>query len=116
MWAWVLFKQPLFKEPPSQPLPPHELAGAYFGEVWLKYPQSDKPWLVHHGSLFKAWAELYLIANAINCHKWFDAPGSEKPIKNDSASFQAKLSDWYRKLPWPLQAKNICFPAQLQIQ
>lgn len=107
MLVYVLFFEPVFKEPPVEALPSHECSAEYFGEIWLKYPLSERLWPLHHGQTFKAWAELYTIANRIKCRTYSTEARGEPVDSRYQAREYSELIHWFQNLPPSLTPAQI---------
>jgi hypothetical protein len=107
---------PIIQRPPDIPLPDPSTYPEWYGEIWIKYPLSQKLFPSHFGRLFKAKAELRVILNEI-CFQHFGRTGpSPKFSQQHANNFHSRLRVWYRGLPKPLTPENIVLPSQLQLQ
>jgi hypothetical protein len=116
MSCFHFYKPPLINDPPTVLLPDPSVAPAWYGEVWVKYPSTDRIFPVNHGHAFKAICDFRVIQNEIGARSF----GLTNPIRSlhleEAENFRLRLEDWYRYLPDPVSAKTIIFPNQLKLQ
>lgn len=114
--TYYFFKPPLLEEPPQIPLPDPAEDPVWYGQTWLRYPQSSTPAGTSFGFTFKAVCELRVIMNAMCC-AMFEKPGELTKLSLDATlNFYSKLRDWFDNLPDPLLPHKIVFPNQIKLQ
>lgn len=104
---------PLLSLPPDWPLPDPSTEDEWYGEIWVKYPMSNRRLPSYFGQVIKARSQFRIIMNEA-CQIAY-SKGSEMNFdKANKLLSQLKL--WYDNLPGPLQPKTIVLPGQLQLQ
>ncbi|KAF2655837.1 hypothetical protein K491DRAFT_778387 [Lophiostoma macrostomum CBS 122681] len=114
--AMVLFhyrRPTLFKQPPRTRLPDPHKDPSFYGEIYVKYPQSSSLHPVHHPSAFFQTAKLHIVLNNL-ANGIFGGSRNEFPI-DKAVSYQQVLLRWFQDLPPCLTPSNIAFPHQLQM-
>jgi hypothetical protein len=104
---------PLLTEPPSDALPDPSSSARWYGEIWVKYPGTQHLHPSHFSYLFKAKAELRMIMGKF-CTLAYSKDIMVAP--ETAYDLYSQLNSWSANLPGPLQARNIVFPAHLQLQ
>ena len=104
---------PLLHEPPDWPLPDAVLNPQWYGEVWLKYPASDRRYPSCFGQIFEARSRFRVIMNRA-CQVAY-SEDSEMTL-NDASTLMLQLKIWYGSLPRALHPDSIVLPGQLQLQ
>ncbi|KAL2134955.1 hypothetical protein VTI74DRAFT_10276 [Chaetomium olivicolor] len=126
--AWALFcwqslesyhylQPPPVKEPPKSPLPEPLQYPQWYGELWVKYPQSQTRLPTYHGLLFKAKADFWTIMNEFSLLTFSHRHTAIAPKLSVSEvlPFYHRLRAWERNLPEPLTPRNIVLPHQLKL-
>ena len=111
-----MFRPPILQRPPMEPLPSIDMAQTYYGEVWLRYPLGEPFVAMHIGLTFRATAELYGLANEINCRSVQRLDKRQAPSVSEAKRLYALLQRWFRSLPSVLTARCIALPKQLELQ
>lgn len=116
-WAGIIsfsfHKPPAVPKPPVAPLPDPAESPQWYGELWLKYPHSDKLYPASFGHLFREGCRFVEIMNeAADC--LFGSP--PRTTAADFATLYYRFRDWYKNLPGVLLPRNIVLPAQIRIQ
>ncbi|KAF4963074.1 hypothetical protein FSARC_8876 [Fusarium sarcochroum] len=112
---WYFLEPPLVDEPPKVPLPDPGPNNAWYGEIWIKYPSSDRAYPTHFGVTFRAQSQFNIILNEI-ARKSFSSQGDSPMYNVDAAlDIHKKMVDWYVRLPEQLRPNTIVFPAHLKL-
>ncbi|TQV99012.1 C6 transcription factor [Cordyceps javanica] len=108
---WYFQDRPLLDAQPDVPLPDVLASQDWFGEIWLKYPLSDKLHAAHFGASFRAYILLSVILNDVACKHY--SHEDQKPVFSlrDILGYYKRLEQWYRDLPTALAPGEIFFPA-----
>lgn len=104
---------PLLSEPPKWPLPDTSELTEWYGETWVKYPQSKYLAPSHIGDLLKARSQFRIIMNKACRIAW--SINSEMSLEEANELF-SRLQIWFDALPASLLPKAIVLPGQLQLQ
>ncbi|ETN39142.1 uncharacterized protein HMPREF1541_05365 [Cyphellophora europaea CBS 101466] len=121
--AWALFNwetltafsfmlSPLLTKPPDWPLPDPSEDAQWYGEIWLKYPLSDRLSPSNFAHLLRARCLFRIIMNDF-CHAAF-SKGSRVTLAG-AHGFRERLRCWYDELPGPLRPETIVLPGHLQL-
>ncbi|KAK1757423.1 hypothetical protein QBC47DRAFT_155922 [Echria macrotheca] len=109
------FRPPLSRSPPEAALPNPVANPGWYGETWVRYPQSNSRLSTCHPQIFKAKAELWAIANeytiALNQRA---EPHNPLPM-SEMLLYYKKLNSWFDNLPESLGPRKIVFPKQLML-
>ncbi|KAK0673333.1 putative nitrogen assimilation transcription factor [Cercophora samala] len=122
--AWCLFiwqslssyhylKPPLMTRPPDTPLPDPSENPQWWGELWIRYPQTPARLPTYHGHLMKARANFWTIMNDFSLAS-FSQPRVKMPLEQ-VVGFYNRLRAWLRDLPEPLTPKRIVLPHHLKL-
>ncbi|EGX93535.1 C6 transcription factor, putative [Cordyceps militaris CM01] len=112
---WYFQDAPLMDRRPEVHLPDPTDNQYWYGEIWLKYPSSDRLHACQFGDSFRARTNLSFILEDI-LWKHFSNP-DEKPMFSirQIASYHRKLEQWYNDLPEPLTPSRALFPVHLKL-
>ncbi|TWU77756.1 hypothetical protein ED733_008622 [Metarhizium rileyi] len=109
--AYIYKLPPLLQSPPKSPLPDPIEAPAWYGELFVRYPQSESLVPLQHGQLQRARLEQSCFINNVA-----SAVAGGQPNAHDLVSrAMVGLEAWYKALPPCLSPQNIVFPSQLKI-
>ncbi|KAK1831522.1 nitrogen assimilation transcription factor nirA [Podospora conica] len=111
--SFAFHRLPAIPDPPSTPLPNVAENPQWYGELWVRYPNSNAQYAFRYGHIFKALAELMVILNDASKFLFSDPP---RPTITALAGICARFKQWYLDLPEPLLPRNIALPAQLRLQ
>ncbi|KAK4673334.1 hypothetical protein QC763_110990 [Podospora pseudopauciseta] len=122
--AWCLFtwqslssyhylKPPLMARPPETPLPDPSKNPQWWGELWIRYPQTPARLPTHHGHLAKARADFWTIMNDFSLLS-FSQPHVKMPL-DQVVGFYNRLRGWLQNLPEPLTPKRLVLPHHLKV-
>lgn len=107
-------RPPLISQPPDIPLPDPEKHLHWYGEIWLKYPSSERLYSSSSGGVFKARAEFAVIQSEVSA-KFFSESAS-KPSVAEIAELYSKLKIWQGSLVDPLSPRKALLPSHLKLQ
>lgn len=114
--SFYFFRKPYLENPPESPLPDPVASSQWYGEVWLRYPQSPTRTPSHVGSTFKARTGLRTIMNEIALDL-FGKPQIHKDLLYEKVlQFKSSLDAWVNSLPDGLTPSKIVFPTQFELQ
>ncbi|KAF4420540.1 nitrate assimilation regulatory nirA [Fusarium acutatum] len=112
------FRTPVcFNEPPKIPLPDANQHPEWYGEIWVKYPQTPHLVPLMHAQLQRARFEFGVLVNMVS-RKLFNPINGAVEEHRDSVILDiiARLKSWYAALPPSMAPQNIAFPSQLKQQ
>ena len=104
---------PLLSKPPALNLPNPSDEPEWYGEIWIRYPLSDRPLPSYFGQVLNARCHFRAIMNEA-CQVAY-SKDSEMTLEKAS-TFLVRLKIWYDSLPGPLLPKSIVLPGHLQLQ
>ncbi|KAK0729242.1 hypothetical protein B0T21DRAFT_291956 [Apiosordaria backusii] len=122
--AWCLFiwqslgsyhylKPPLLTRPPDTPLPDPSQHPQWWGELWIRYPQTPTRLPTYHGYLTKAKADYWSIMNDFSLLS-FSQPNVKIPL-DQVVGFYNRLRGWLLSLPEPLTPRKLVLPHHLKL-
>ena len=104
---------PLLSDPPDWHLPDPSKEAEWYGEIWVKYPLSNRLLPSYFGQVFRARSQFRVIMNEA-CQAAY-SKGSEI-ILGKANELLKQLKGWYDDLSGPLLPKTIVLPGHLQLQ
>lgn len=104
---------PLLRDPPAWPLPNAEKEPSWYGEIWFKYPTSDRLYPSYFGQVLEAKSKFRIIMNQACQMAYADQSETTLPEAN---KFLWQLKYWYDSLPIVLQPSSIVLPGHMQLQ
>jgi hypothetical protein len=104
---------PQIPKPPLEPLPDPAAEPGWYGEIWVKYPNSHSLYCTNFSVLFKFRAELRIIMHQF-CAKAY-TNGVKVSLK-EAYGLYSRLKSWEDRLPNSLKPKHIALPAQIELQ
>ncbi|KAK4195111.1 putative nitrogen assimilation transcription factor [Triangularia verruculosa] len=122
--AWCLFawqslsvyhylKPPILTRPPDIPLPDPSENPQWWGELWIRYPQTPARLPTYHGHLTKARFDYWAIMNDFSLRS-FSQPLVKVPL-DQVVGFYHRLRGWWTSLPEPLTPKRLVLPHHLKV-
>ncbi len=88
----------------------------WYGDIWIRYPQSQILWPMHLGHIVEAVAKFRTIMNELG-FRFFSKSGAQGELTlKEAFQYKSRLDSWYEHLPDTLAPGKIVFPAQLKIQ
>ncbi|KAH8891703.1 hypothetical protein GQ53DRAFT_720376 [Thozetella sp. PMI_491] len=119
MHGYYFFKAPLIERPPAFALPDPDAGKDWYGEIWVRYSESNSLLRVNLPHLFKAWADLRVIINDISIvlfgERQVQGGAQGKLAANQVAYFRSALESWYQHLPGPMRPEQIALPFQIRL-
>lgn len=108
------FRLPLLPDPPLHPLPDPDKDPSFYGEIHVRYPESQGQVETNNGHVFRAMSRFRVILNTVGS----ETLGSEARRLPLQRAFlvQQELGSWYDNLPDCLTAEKIALPSHLKIQ
>lgn len=113
--SYHYFRAPVMRHPPQVPLPDPIEDPQWYGEIWVKYPESQSRFPTHLGFIFKAKAELWSIMNDLSLLSFQDHGPPLKLSTSQVLEFYTRLVNWLHNLPEPLSPQKIVTPHQIKL-
>jgi hypothetical protein len=104
---------PLLRDPPDWHLPDPSEETEWYGEIWVKYPLSNRLLPSYFGQVFRVRSQFRVIMNDTCQAAYSKGSGVTLGKANE---FLARLKGWFDGLPGPLLPKSIVLPGHLQLQ
>lgn len=112
--TYYFFRPPYLLHHPKTPLPDPIAQPEWYGDVWLRYPQSRILVPSNQGSTLKARAELHIILDDVS-KQIFTGPKTQLSL-DDLLKFNTRLDAWFDNLPRLLTSSEIVYPTQIALQ
>jgi hypothetical protein len=113
--SYYCFKPPYMLDTPARSLPDPE-ASAWYGDISLRYPSDQQPYLVGFGHGMRALSGLRVIQNEVAVMCFSRLETSKKMPWGAALHIQTKLEAWYEALPAQLQPQSLVYPPHLILQ
>lgn len=107
----------MIRVPPAIPLPDPDVDPAWYGEIWLKYPQSSMLFPSHLGHTMRSVSQIRTILGEIAWSGVYrDGERTQGLSYSEVMHFKKKLDQWFENLPDPLKPMKVVFPWHLKTQ
>ncbi|KAI2631054.1 hypothetical protein GGR54DRAFT_628061 [Hypoxylon sp. NC1633] len=115
--AWQRFYftlPPFIRDPPAYPLPDPTLDPEWYGEIWIRYPLSQKIFPINVGCIVKSNFDLRKLMNDMAAELFEE---DEPPLVTAEKILDCKsrLDMWFTELPEPLTPTKVVFPDHIKI-
>lgn len=112
--SYHMFQPPILREPPSIELPDPEDDMTFYGEVFIRYPESKWKVDVRHGHVFRAVSGFRAILNDVALDL---SNGEGRPLSPARLHYHwQRIMVWYEGLPPCLAVERIALPCHLKVQ
>lgn len=109
-----MFRTPMLQDPPSHELPSPEHDATFFGEIHVRYPNSQPQIDIYHGHVFRAVSRFRVILNAVG-QEIYSGEGN-RLSSGKLHHYWKSIALWYEALPQCLTPEEIVLPCHLKIQ
>ncbi|CAA9956667.1 Zn-C6 fungal-type DNA-binding domain protein [Pyrenophora teres f. maculata] len=115
MYCYYFFRTSFLDRPPDVALPDPGKYPQWYGEVWLRYPNSKTLASTHLGSEFGARSALRVIMMDMSIALY--GPPERKGILtlDQILGFHFRLNAWFTSLSDPLTPQKIVYPTQMEL-
>jgi hypothetical protein len=123
--AWSFFSWQVLSSyyfPPAEPLPDPVCNPAWYGEVWIRYPQTQVLTRLQLSHTITARIQMHIILNELASQLFGDPDITGSAQESSQLSFEralelkAKVDAYLNRLQGPLAPEAIVFPIHFQIQ
>ena len=114
MYNYFYFRPPIVEQPPQIALPDAKQQPQWYGDVWVRYPQSQTIYPLHLGHNLQAETAIHAIMNKMGLLAFGDS--SKSLSLEDYVELKQALDAWKESLPEVLQSARLIFPPHFALQ